>query len=164
MMKKLLTWIGTGALTLLLSAGLSSCEGDKHYYEVGADLYTEIISVQPRDWSWNAQYERYEAIFDWDEIDRYMYLKGSVTAGVYVTETAYENGRPYDYEVLRSLPFVHTYYDGNNNEIYTRTIGFDIGYASPPGQITFYIQDSDLREFGTPTATYRFKVTLIWRQ
>lgn len=161
-MKKLITVLGAGML--LLSAGLfTSCDGDTYY--TGADMYTETISVEPKNWEWNPVYNRWDAVFDWSEIDSYMYEHGSLVAGVYITETGVDDyGNEFTYESLKSLPFVHSYYDSKNDKFFTRTIGYDISLPpTPPGQITFYMQDSDLNEFQKP-GVFDFKVTIFWRQ
>ena len=154
-MKKIMTLAGMGLLLSLFSLGFTGC-----VEEAGTQMKTQIITVEPRDWYWNPLYERLEAVFDWDQIDQYMYERGGVIAGVYINERL-ENGSTMT--VLRSLPFVHTYYDNYNNLIYTRTFGFDVSLPSrPPGQVAFYIQDSDLSDGIIIDGNYQFKVTIFW--
>ena len=144
--------------TLLFFTGLlafSSCEIN----EKGVDMLTDRFDVAQRDWEWNSVYNRYECIFEYWEMDEYMYYDGSITASVYVTEYNPDGTR---YEVLRSLPFVHTYVDGQQK--FTQTIGFDVspGDRRNPGQIAFYIQASDLSNTKKYLQDYRFKVTTFW--
>ena len=146
----------------LLCAGLftgillTGCEGDSYY--TGADMETTKFTVYADDWNWNSRYARYEYVFDWNEIDEYMFEQGVVTAGVFISEYFENNNQTY--WVLRSLPFVHTYPDRGAN--YTQTIGFDISY--PSRQIAFYIQSSDLSQTKPNLDNYQFKVTIFWEQ
>ena len=144
----------------LLFAGLlslTSCE----IKEKGVEMRTDHFEVFQRSWEWNSVYQRYEFIFDYWEIDEYMYYDGALTAGVYITETNDEGQR---YEVLRSLPFVHTYVDGATT--FTETIGYDVspGDNRYPGKIAFYIQASDLSNTKKFLRDYTFKVTTFWRE
>lgn len=154
-MKRILAFLGTA---ILLFAGFTSCEDN--YYQTGADMETYFITVKPGEWTWNSEFKRYENIRDWGLMDQYMYERGSVAAGVYITETD-GNGT---YEVLRTLPFVHSYryWDANLQQYipYTETFSFDI---SEHGQITFYIQHSDLSDEVIINQPYEFKVTLFWQ-
>ena len=145
-MKKIIT----RALFLLFAAtALTSCDRyDDDNMQV--DMLTKRFTVRARHWEWNESYRRLEYIYNWDEIDRYMYEKGSVSCGVFVREG--------EYEFLRSLPFVQTYTD--HGEVFTRTMSYDI----VPGSIAFYIQDSDLAYLDGATQDYTFKITLFWRE
>lgn len=159
-MKKIIT----RTLSLLcagLFAGvlLTGCEGDT-YYEDGTDMWTDQFTVLKDHWVWNERYERYEYIRDWNEIDEYMYEEGVVNCGVFITELT-EDGRD-KYEVLRSLPFVHSYADRFGT--YTQTIGYDIAYGSNNRYIAFYIQASDLSGDRPAVDNYTFKITLFWRK
>ncbi len=148
----------TFALLLLLAGGaMSGCDADYHDYgDDGVEMLTDQFTVQASHWEWNERYGRLEYIRDWSEIDRYMYEQGAVTAGVFVQET---DGRG-TYEVLRSLPFVHTYTDQLGT--YTQTIGYDISYSGNRRYIAFYIQNSDL---SVPAKdNYTFKTSLFWHK
>lgn len=151
-MKRLIT-----QALLLLSAGfaLTGC-GNDFYENDGVEMSTEQFTVKADHWVWNERYDRLEYARSWNKIDRYMYEEGVVNCGVYVWETT-EDGRN-DYEVLRSLPFVHTYPDRSASS-YTVTIGYDIS----PGFITFYIQDSDLSQL-VADQDYTFKISLFWQE
>ena len=157
-MKKILTVLSMALLSLTLLGAMTSCEGDSYY--TGADMETFIIEAEAGDWQWNPVYSRYEAVFDWNEIDLYMYEWGSVTAGLYQEETLPQGSKQM---VVRSLPFSHTYRASGVE--YTRNFGYDLAAPTSgrPGQIAFYIQDSDLANGGNP-GYYKFKVTLIWEQ
>ena len=154
-MKNRLSFILAFALCCLMAVSFSSCN-------IGnTEMETERFTVYERDWTWNDVYQRYEYVFDVRKMTEDMYWHGSVSAGVYIVETAYDdNGRPYTYEVFRNLPFVHTY---NDNGLFTQTIGFDLGAPNGryPGTIAFYIQASDLSPTRKFLTDYSFKVTLF---
>lgn len=154
-MKKILTKMLPGLLLLPALLFVSCDMGD-------TEMHTEVFTVHARDWEWNNAYGRYEYVFDFHKLNEEMYWDGSVSAAVYMTEIGYDaQGREYRYEVLRNLPFVHTYSD--NGKLFTETIGFDIGAPSGrlPGTIAFYIQASDLSDTKKFLTDYTFKVTLF---
>ena len=155
-MKRFFTTLAAGVFSLLTMTGLTGCEFNE--YHTGAGMETTKFTVLGNDWVWNQRYSRYEYTFDWNEIDEYMFEQGVVTAGVYITEF-YDNSNQ-TYEVLRSLPFVHTH--PNRTGTFTQTIGFDISY--PSREITFYIQSSDLSSISPILDNYQFKVSIFWEQ
>jgi hypothetical protein len=154
-MKKTITKTITKALFLLFAGILlTGCNPDD--FKPGTEMYTHQFTVEENHWVWNQLYKRYEYIWYWDEMDDYMYEQGVVTAGVYMWEKT-SDGRQ-DYEVLRSLPFVHTYPDRSVS--YTRTIGFDISGE----YIAFYLQSSDLSQTNAAPQSLAFKVTLFYEK
>ena len=136
-------------MLLLLVAGIGGCT-----IENETEIETEVFRVNQRDWKWNAAYQRYEYIVNYPELSRGIYEEGTVLGGVFVTESDAAG----EYEVLKSLPFVETL--PYQNRAYTRTISFDIA----PGQVTFYIQSSDLSDSTGDLGSYDFKITLIWEE
>ncbi len=156
-MKKILAKTLPGLLLLSTLAFVccdSTISGD-------TEMLTETFTVDERDWEWNDEYRRYEYVFsDFYALDEATYWYGSVSAGVFMTETSHDNQGPFEYQVLRNLPFVHSYMDGVP---YTETIGFDISAPSGPypGSIMFYIQASDLSRTDDYLTDYTFKVTLF---
>jgi hypothetical protein len=144
-------WMNRCHLLVLpfLVTGLAGCT-----FENGTEIETEYFTVNKRDWQWNGDYGRYECIIDYPALSTAIYESGTVLGGVFIIESD-ANG---EYEVLKTLPYVATIPNGNNT--YTRTTSFDIA----PGQITFYIQSSDLKNSPDDTANYEFKITLIWEQ
>lgn len=147
------------ALFLLLAGiALTGC-GDRYDRDGKlVDMATDQFTVRAEHWIWNEYYRRLEYVRDWKAIDNYMYENGAVSCGVFIREQT-AGGRN-EYEVLRALPFVHTYFDEVNQKNYTRTIGYDI----TPGSIAFYIQDSDLAYIEGADQDYTFKATLFWRE
>ena len=121
--------------------------------ENGTETETKVFKVNQRDWTWNSIYQRYEYIFDYPELSRGIYEEGTVLGGVFVLEVDHAGK---EYEVLKSLPFVESIPHSNGS--YTRMISFDIA----PGQVTFYIQASDLARSEVDLGTYEFKITLLW--
>ncbi len=142
---------------MLLTAGALTGCGNDYYEGGGVEMSTDQFTILAEHWKWNPRYRRLEYVHDWKQVDRYMYEDGVVNCGVYVWEES-TNGRD-EYEVLRSLPFVHSYPDVDKT--YTRTIGYDIS----PGAIAFYIQDSDLAYLDEDSVDqdYTFKISLFWR-
>jgi hypothetical protein len=153
-MKKTMTKTITKALFLLFAGILlTGCDPDD--FKSGTEMYTHQFTVEANHWEWNQLYNRYEYIWNWEEMDNYMYEQGVVTAGVYMWEKLPDGS---DYEVLRSLPFVHTYSDRAGT--YTRTIGFDISGE----YVAFYLQSSDLGQTHAAPQSLAFKVTLFWEK
>jgi hypothetical protein len=138
------------ATVVALAAGMAGCS-----FENGTEIETVIFKVHERDWQWNALYNRHECIINYPELGRGIYEEGTVLGGVFVIE---EDRDGDTYEVLKTLPFVESI--PYQNKSYTRTISFDIA----PGQVTFYIQASDLGDSTDDLGTYEFKITLVWEE
>ncbi|MDR0765336.1 MAG: hypothetical protein LBF09_00150 [Odoribacteraceae bacterium] len=134
-------------LILALAAGTAGCT-----LENETEIETAFFQVKQRDWTWNTAYNRYERVINYPELGQAIYEKGSVQGGVFIIERD-ANG---EYEVLKNLPFVESI--PYQNRSYTRTISFDIA----PGQITFYIQSSDLSNDASDLGDFEFKITLLW--
>jgi len=155
-MKKIFTALSIAMLFLSTSFLFTSCEGDT-YYENGAGMENQYITITPSEWKWNASENRMEVILPFEYIDQNIYEEdGAVMAGIYVNK--YINGRTQ--EVLCNLPFLYSLYDSEFEEYYTVNIGFEVSKANR-GQITFYMQDSQLKRFDI-TSSFDFKVTVFW--
>jgi hypothetical protein len=121
------------------------------------ELSTKYFTVKKNDWRWNDTFRRFEyRFYNVKEITNYVYEKGLVHVGVFITETVNNNS----YEVLKSLPFVQTWAepdDFGGEYYYTETFSYDI----TPNSILFSIQESDLWDGGEYLDTYEFKVSII---
>lgn len=140
---------------------VSSCSDDKHYYYYeGANFTTVTYTINRNKWEWNDDYERYEYVARCPEITDYIFEEGTVTGGVFITEDGYDDkGRPVSFEVVKTLPFVQSYYDVPADVTYTETISFDY----TPGWVAFYIQASDLSDTDEYLATYDFKLNIFYQ-
>lgn len=115
------------------------------------------ITVQIKDWEWNEDIGRYEAIYDFPELTEFIYENGAVLGYVFIGTQGVD-------EVQKLLQYGHTYSatDGGGNTItYTETISFDFQYGSP-STIAFFIQASDLFRADDYLADYNFRIVLIW--
>lgn len=147
------------AAVLVLAAGIfTSCSDDDDYF--GADYVTDTFIVKQIDWVWNADYDRYEYVFPYREIDDYIFDLGTVNGGIYITERGYDNsGRPVSFEVVKPLPFLQSRYDQPSDTRYTSTISFDY----TPGFVAFYIQSSDFEQRPELLETFTFKLNVFYR-
>ena len=153
-MKKILTVLGMGLLTFSVWGGFTSCEGDT-YYETGAQVWTtNDFLVEGRHWEWNSWTQRYEAVYEWDELDDYGYDYDLVVAQIYMNRN---NGNGTTTEVLRALPYVFNTYVGTQE--YTYILGYEIERGRP-GLITFYIQAPENVNESVFLINYKFKISL----
>lgn len=134
-------------LSLVLLFGYS-CEGDENYY--GPDWDIRNYTVQPNEWRWNSDYERFECVKSCPSLSEFVYEEGSVTGQIFWGTQGVN-------EVQRSLSYTQSYWDDGKKDFFTRTIGFEY-YI---GNVRFYCQDSDLESAG-PNVPYDFKITLFW--
>ena len=123
-------------------------------YGETTNLTTLLFTVNVDSWWWNPSFGRFEYMFDAPKITNTIYANGLVHAGVFIKEMG-TGGK--EYEVLKMLPFVQTYPDGDTYT-YTETISYDIS----PGSIMFTIQCSDLYTGDEFLQTYEFKVSILY--
>jgi len=147
-MKRIYHTLRISLLFLFITVGFTSCE-----YQEGVELDVHVLTVDFNDWVWNPNYKRYECLFEFDEITERIYEKGFVNAQIFV----WEENRGSNYETLKPLPFVQSYYDPSNRVHYTETISYDVS----PGYILFSIQLSDLYDGNQWLKTYSFKVSIM---
>lgn len=116
------------------------------------------ISVKESDWEWFDDTGRYEAVFNLPELTEFIYESGAQIGYVFI-------GEPGVNEVQKTLPYIHTYYEGEDDQgnpiLYTETISCDYQLASP-STVAFYIQASDLGRDDSILANYNFRIVLIW--
>ena len=156
----------TFLFALLLLAGLATFSSCDELDDKGVDMRTETFDVYQDEWGWNAAADRFEVIFDYDEIDSYMYEHGSIVGAVYITEKDEQTGGTF--EVVHPLPYTYSYrrqLPGGTTEEITETISFNAmpGTSRYPGTIAFYIQTSSQASSAQWLSNYTFKVTTFWR-
>ena len=149
---------------LIITFGFSGCIKKEYfedyhdhyhsYYETGVELTVYNFTIGINDWKWNQIYERYECVLNFKEITEYIYEKGFVNAQVFVWE---KNRDGSEYETLKPLPFVQSYFDEFENIPYTETISYDVS----PGYILFSIQLSELWSTDEWLNDYDFKVSIM---
>lgn len=111
------------------------------------------VSIKKSDWVWDNETGRYDVIVDLPELTEFIYENGAQLGYVYIGEQGVN-------EVQKMLPYVHTYYDGED-DFYTETISCDFMYGSP-SSAAFYIQASDLFRNDEILADYNFRIVLVW--
>ena len=116
------------------------------------------VSIKNGDWVWDNAVGRYEAIVDLPELTKFVYEKGVQIGYVFIGEQGVN-------EVQKILPYVHSYYEGEDADgkpiLYTETISSDFQYGSA-STVAFYIQASDLGRDDSILSDYNFRVVLIW--
>lgn len=138
----------SAAMFAVSALSLTSCTKEENGEMGSASMTVEEIDVHPNDWRWNDNLGRYEAFKRTNMIDWRMFNRGTVTAGLFLTEG--------NTETLKSLPFIEPF---NNSLNLTSTISFDISI----GEIAFYYQLSDgTRPVGFPYGGMTFKVSYFW--
>lgn len=164
-------------LLLLLSIGYSCSDSTHDYideYEIRRMIEEAIrknnqdleftqweivnVSVKKSDWLWDNETNRYDALVDLPELTKFVYENGAQLGYVFIGEQGVN-------EVQKMLPYVYTYYEGEddfgNEIIYTETISCDFMYGSP-STAAFYIQSSDLFRDDDILADYNFRIVLVW--
>ncbi|HUI32830.1 MAG: hypothetical protein PHO84_05480 [Dysgonamonadaceae bacterium] len=147
-------------ILLLLVIGYSCSDDDPvqviDFQETQWDIVN--ITVKKANWEWINNAGRYEAVFDLPELTKFIYENGAQLGYVFIGQEGVD-------EVQKMLPFVHTYYEGEDEEgfpvLYTETISCDFMYGSP-STVAFYIQASDLGRDDSILADYNFRIVLIW--
>ena len=145
-------------LTLLIGY---SCSDDDPVQQIDFnETQWEVvpITINRADWIWDDLAERYEAVVNLPEMNKFVYENGIQLGYVFIGEQGVN-------EVQKLLPYVHTYYDGDdingNPIIYTETISCDFMYGSP-STVAFYIQGSDLGSDDSVLTDYNFRAVLLW--
>ncbi len=164
-------------LLLLLSISYSCSDSTKDYideYEIRRMIEEAIrknnqdleftqweivnVSIKKSDWTWFDQTGRYEVLVDLPELTEFVYKNGAQLGYIFIRESGVN-------EVQKMLPYVHTYYEGEddfgNEVIYTETISCDFMYGLP-SSAAFYIQSSDLFRDDYLLADYNFRIVLVW--
>lgn len=147
-------------ILLLLVIGYSCSDDDPvqviDFQETQWDIVN--ITVKKASWEWINNAGRYEAVFDLPELTKFIYENGAQLGYLFIGQEGVD-------EVQKMLPFVHTYYEGEDEEgfpiLYTETISCDFMYGSP-STVAFYIQASDLGRDDSILADYNFRIVLIW--
>ena len=147
-MRKIYHTLKFSLLFLLITVCFTSCE-----YHEGVELDVYNITVYKNDWVWNSNIRRYECLLRFDEITERVYEKGFVNAQIFI----WEENRNGNYETLKPLPFVQSYYDPVSRVPYTETISYDVS----PGYILFSIQLSNLNDSNQWLEEYSFKVSIM---
>ena len=161
-MKKIYRTQKISLLILLITVAFSGCI-KKEYYEDYYDQYYTVNGVELsvynftigiNDWKWNTAIQRYECLRDFKEITKDIYEDGYVNAQIFVWEVERDGS---EYETLKPLPFVQSYFDEVTNMPFTETISYDIS----PGYILFSIQLSELWSTDEWLIDYDFKVSIM---
>lgn len=143
---------------LMLVIGYSCSDDTVQQLEYNETQWEIVnITVNEGDWEWNNASGRYEAIKNLPELTEFIYENGAQLGYVFI-------GQPGVDEVQKLMPFVHTYYEEDNqgNEfLYTETISCDFMYGSPVSTVAFYIQSSDLGRDDSILGNYNFRIVLI---
>lgn len=116
------------------------------------------ITVNANDWEWNDNVAQWEAVANLPELDVRVYEEGAILGYVFI-------GTPGVDEVQKLLPYVDTYYGGNDdngNPLYfTETISADYQFGDP-STVAFFIKDSQLARDPDAPQNYNFRIVLIW--
>lgn len=116
------------------------------------------IEVKKTDWKWDIDAGRYDAVYNLPELTEFIYEDGAQIGYVFIGEQGVD-------EVQKTLPYLHTYYEGEDDQgnpiLYTETISCDYKLGSP-STVAFYIQGSDLGRDDYNLTNYNFRIVLIW--
>ncbi len=152
MKTKVLKSVKHATLLLFLLLIGYSCSDDV----VGLQSKVIPITIKERDWTWDNDAGRYEVIVDLPEMSNYIYEKGTLNGYVFIGQQGVN-------EVQKALPYVHTYFEGVDDDgfdiKYTETISCDFMYGTP-STVAFYIQASDLFRNDDILSDYNFKIVL----
>lgn len=120
------------------------------------------IAAKKSNWQWDDREKRYFVVFDLPELTEFIYENGANIGYLFL------GGQGKD-EVQKMLPYVHTYYETNDNgEVtytYTETISYDVQYkvnGVVDPTVAFFIQPSDLYDGDDYLFDYNFRIVLIW--
>lgn len=120
----------------------------------------EIINfeVKESDWTWDDDFDQWQVFGELPELTEFIYEYGATLGYVFIGTQGVD-------EVQKILPYVETWYDGDDdfgNPIYfTETISFDIQYGNP-STVGFFIKSSDLFKDLDAPQNYNFRIVLIW--
>lgn len=116
-----------------------------------------FFNVKAKDWKWNDKMGQWEAFGNLPELTKFIYEEGAALGYVFVGTGSGE--------VQKTLPYVESYYDGDDdlgNPIYfTETISCDF-HLGNPSTVGFFIKSSDLFPDENAPVDYTFRVVLIW--
>lgn len=117
------------------------------------------IQVKKSDWQWNNKSEQWEAFADLPELTEFIYENGAALGYVFIGEPGVD-------EVQKLLPYVNTYYAGDDEVsglpiIFTETISCDFQFGNP-SNVGFSIKASDLFDDEEAPQNYYFRIVLIW--
>lgn len=155
MKKKAIRSVKQVTLLLLLLIVGYSCSDDPDFIETQWDVVN--ITVKKSDWQWKNVDGRYEAVLNLPELTKFIYENGAQLGYVFIGQQNVD-------EVQKVLPYVHTYYEEDNQGnpiLYTETISCDYQFGSP-STVAFYIQASDLQRDDSLLENYNFRIVLIW--
>jgi|AGTN01.2.fsa_nt_gi hypothetical protein len=117
------------------------------------------IPVNRADWTWNGNTAQWQVVKDLPDLTEFIYENGAQLAYVFIGQQNVD-------EVQKMLPYINTYYAGNDeggNPIYfTETISCDYQLGSP-STVAFFIKDSQLAQDPDAPQTYNFRIVLIWK-
>jgi hypothetical protein len=120
------------------------------------------IAIKKGDWQWDDDVKHYFVVCDLPELTEFIYENGANIGYLFLGEQNYS-------EVQKLLPYVHTYYETNDNgEVtytYTETISYDIQYKVEgvvKPSVAFFIQPSDVYRDDQFVFDYNFRIVLIW--
>lgn len=140
----------------ILFAGTSCSDNNDNFNETQWKIVN--ITIKKNQWVWNSQNGRYEAVVNLPEMTEFIYENGASISYVFIGTQGVD-------ETQKMLPYVETYYDGDdangNPVIYTETISCDYQYGNP-STVAFYIKASDLARADQNLADYNFRVVLIY--
>ena len=115
------------------------------------------ITVSSEDWQWNDAAAQWEAIYDLPELTDFIYENGALISYVFLGEQGVD-------EVQKLLPYVDTYYAGNDDNgspiYFTETISADYQFGNP-SSVAFFIKDSSLAMDEGAAQNYNFRIVLI---
>lgn len=121
----------------------------------------DIVQIQVKEsaWTWNELEEQWEAIAELPELTEFIYENGATIGYVYIGTQGVD-------EVQKLLPYVNTYYAGDDEVsglpiIFTETISCDYQLGSP-STVRFTIKASDLYDDPDAPQNYYFRIVLIW--
>ena len=116
------------------------------------------ITVNANDWEWDSNNERWEAIYNLPELDEFIYENGAQLGYVFIGQQGVN-------EVQKLLPYIETYYAGDDEDgnpiTFTETISVDYQLGNP-STVAFYIKDSQLAHDDGAPQLYNFRIVLIW--
>lgn len=156
MKKRISTSLIAIIMIVALSFGTTSCTTESDITETQWKVVN--IRVKANDWEWNNSSEQWEAFANLPELSKFIYEQGAALGYVFIGTQGVN-------EVQKPLPYINTYYDGEddfgNDIIFTETISCDFKLGSP-STVGFFIKSSDLFPDENAPSNYNFRIVLIW--
>ncbi len=116
-----------------------------------------FFNVKKSDWKWNDMMSQWEAFGSIPELTEFIYEEGAALGYVFLSTD--------DGEVQKPLPYLESYYDGDdeygNPVFFTETISCDFSLGNP-STVGFFIKSNDLWKDNDAPTDYVFRVVLIW--